>query len=1358
MKKLLLVLTIILFVPTVLGFGLAPIQKSTYDFQDSYQIKIINNAQHKFIANISAYGKLSDYISFNATQIHFNESDIDKKIQVYLDIPINTPFNNTEVIYINVLKLKNVSGTISATTTLIHDLTINQDLNIGGFGGGPYTIQDRINMASPGDELIIESGEYIENLVVNKNLILRSNESATINGTIQVRSDNVLIEGFTINSLVSTDSAIDFYGVNNISIHNNTFNGYRGLRFDIGTRDDSQINVLNNTFNTYYGITQTEEVKDLHIQGNNFQTINEAIGLGQDVSLSTEINTVEELFNQNSFNLVSGYSIGDYREFGYPLQTKYLALNTILVEEDDSIQNAIDSSSSGFTILVSDGVYEEDPIISSIQNLTLSNLENHNPTIRGELRIQSNSNYTNINNLIFEDNTKNLQAIRISSSSNVNINNNEFIGFRNHIQLDVAGGTPTNITLLNNLFEDANDSGTSIAGTEDVSGLTIINNTFNNNRNSIGLGVGVSNILIENNTFTNGVFYVTNRESSLDVIDYLLKLNLFDNAIGVYETNPAIMGNINQWITTSIQTGIDTASPNSLITISKGVYEETLTISTDNLTIIGLNDVIINSSNLAGISGAGSVNSANWITGNNIAINNIDFLGDQTLRGLTVLGENFTLLNSNVEFMRNTGINLFDATGANILNVSVHNTNGVGILVKGINVTLENITTSNNNWGGIGVSNDGSYLYNISSVKVIGSNNISDFLYIESDGEMLSYGFNDSVNVQVQETDFSYLVGGTPQDSLDQVYLRPTLESAILTAQNISPHIENMFVKEIAKTIFYVSEGMSIQSAINAASSESLIFIDEGTYNEEVSINKKGIILQSLQGAEVTIITSSTTNQEGVVAIESSNVTLEGFTINNQNAGDGRAVRIKDNSNNITITNNIFKESFRAIQGNWPGNNLVGLNINNNLLSTEYGVAGTENFENVEIIHNTFNTTSEGIGIATDSILIANNSFIASSGSHFEVYHKPTNFNVSPNWYNTLSHSVIKPRIIGNVTFEPYCLDEECQSLSELNQILTIGEDVDSLFADDTYFNISGDFSNASNLTSNQNITILVTKDNVTSKVLLPQNTKINRLDGQQINTSDIVAQLQNISSFVNVDDQPSIAVLKWGLTGTNLVFSNNITIELFVGSNYNGQTLQIRRSTSGLDGDWNTAGLVQTTCVASEGLCIFQTTRASFFAATATPASAPTTTGSGGSGGGTFGQVSLTTTEPEEIEPQEEIVEESQDEITTIVDETDLVEETDDRLDIITEVQETQTFLPTGLVTAFNPTENRNYLWVLLIIVLLVGVTYYRTQTIAGLSKRSVKLHKKANNLNIKGEYAKASSLRKKANNLQQKADNKKY
>ncbi len=146
--------------------------------------------------------------------------------------------------------------------------------------------------------------------------------------------------------------------------------------------------------------------------------------------------------------------------------------------------------------------------------------------------------------------------------------------------------------------------------------------------------------------------------------------------------------------------------------------------------------------------------------------------------------------------------------------------------------------------------------------------------------------------------------------------------------------------------------------------------------------------------------------------------------------------------------------------------------------------------------------------------------------------------------------------------------------------------------------------------------TISVSDNGGTSSVELPAGTIITRTDGEPINISQLTADGVTESSLTGLASGEVVdGALKWGLDNVELNFDPAITLNIFVGASFNGQTLNVQRSTSGTGG-WTNEGIgPPTTCVVAGGICTFTATKASTYVATHTSPNSSTSSSSGGGG-----------------------------------------------------------------------------------------------------------------------------------------------
>jgi parallel beta-helix repeat protein len=207
----------------------------------------------------------------------------------------------------------------------------------------------------------------------------------------------------------------------------------------------------------------------------------------------------------------------------------------------------------------------------------------------------------------------------------------------------------------------------------------------------------------------------------------------------------------------------------------------------------------------------------------------------------------------------------------------------------------------------------------------------------------------------------------------------------------------------------------TIQQAINAAVSGSIILVTNGTYYEHLVVNKTLTLIG--QDKATTIIDGNKTGT--VVYIKANNVTINGFTLWNGSEG----VHLEQHNSTIISNNIITLNENRGILLNKSSNNLIDDNLilrngnplpgissgggirldlsNNNTIinnivswNVVYGVALTSSCFNL-IVNNTIEKSAEGIAIwngGSKNNTIYHNNFIWNS-IHVEAHDTlPLNF------------------------------------------------------------------------------------------------------------------------------------------------------------------------------------------------------------------------------------------------------------------------------------------------------------------------------------------------------------------------------
>jgi hypothetical protein len=91
-------------------------------------------------------------------------------------------------------------------------------------------------------------------------------------------------------------------------------------------------------------------------------------------------------------------------------------------------------------------------------------------------------------------------------------------------------------------------------------------------------------------------------------------------------------------------------------------------------------------------------------------------------------------------------------------------------------------------------------------------------------------------------------------------------------------------VASVSAAEYHVHEGESIQAAINMANPGDTIIVHNGTYTENVVVNKSNLTIRSANGSAVTIVEPKRTDRHVFNITDQNNVTLEGFTIRDASA------------------------------------------------------------------------------------------------------------------------------------------------------------------------------------------------------------------------------------------------------------------------------------------------------------------------------------------------------------------------------------------------------------------------------------------------------------------------------------------
>lgn len=538
------------------------------------------------------------------------------------------------------------------------------------------------------------------------------------------------------------------------------------------------------------------------------------------------------------------------------------------------------------------------------------------------------------------------------------------------------------------------------------------------------------------------------------------------------------------------------------------------------------------------------------------------------------------------------------------------------VTISAGNVTVEAFTLTDNDCGGGSIVYIGSVLQNI---------NIND--------NVIEYGYNGiytdgSANTIIQNNEIRNNTYG--------VYLTGDVGGSQITDNNIHDNEESISASGASFNELQISDN----EITNSSDGYGIYF--NGFSGGELTISQNQIV----SGSSTAIYLAGGGGQ-----ISDSTVSISGNTIS-ANSGDGIYADVIVNSTFNILNNTIGEDEESGFSGN-TGNgiyvcaegycqeseviisgNIVSANGNhgiylydtddtsavtigeNNTISgnTNAGIFLADGVTNTTITGNIIENNgvgggegeSTGIVVQSASGNEAHENIISANGSVGVQNNDGTNiFDATLNFWGseTGPEGEGNNTVSANVIFRPFYTDGEKNTLSTFEA--PEGEfDPDSLFSNGIFSLPEGitDQTSTTSVTINEEATFSVSAGGGTSSVLLPSGTVITKVGGGAIDatllsTDDVsVSTLSGFTSGIVAQ-----GAFQWGIPDLGLEFNQAITLSIFVGTDLNGQTLNVVRSTNG-SGDWISTGIVDPgTCVVTAGLCTFQATRASYFAATQT-------------------------------------------------------------------------------------------------------------------------------------------------------------
>lgn len=521
-----------------------------------------------------------------------------------------------------------------------------------------------------------------------------------------------------------------------------------------------------------------------------------------------------------------------------------------------------------------------------------------------------------------------------------------------------------------------------------------------------------------------------------------------------------------------IQDAIDDASSEDIINVTDGTYSEDLNIDSTKtgLSIIGdsRENVIIDVSFASGASGCSPL-SGICVLADDVTLDKFTVsggTGETTVTRAIKLSEvsGTTVSNVKINGITGSGFDIINSDNIALSTLEVIDNGGAGFFMKNDqNVDFNDITTDNNPWGGIAFATDGDYadptttgitFSGTNSFGELDSGNVGIYLEIEDGGNPMTYS-NDgsSADIDLQNSGINFALHGIQDDApTERVLFFDTLDNTKKAGQIVPyGHLtgEGRYIEEVSANNFYVEDGMSIQSAVDAASEGATINVGAGTYEP---------FWTSFGGPEdisIIAVEDTTPRIEGdlgltgrLVDLRADGTTIRGLEIYSTTLGNNVGVSVS--GKNIIIENNTILNILTGIQTTTANEN-GNVEMINNLIDSEYVGISLQNNKNT-VTGNDITADIEGLGIGStqwpvnDNYLHYNKFDISSGGVAVKVYTSEDGYghvdgsklNATDNWWGTVDGTTIAGLVSGNVDYTPWAytadldLDHQIPSISVL--------------------------------------------------------------------------------------------------------------------------------------------------------------------------------------------------------------------------------------------------------------------------------------------------------------------------------------